>query len=171
MELKESFDFANKQLDRILSFFPRVDAKASVLLAINTTMLALLATNAPILTNWRWYMFVVGAVPVILIGFSLYHLYHNAFPQLSGGNESMIYFRRIASSSEHHYIETFKAKEQNEITDDLLGQVWRNSEILTQKYNHLRLSFIFLAWSLVPWAFALGLFVSKHTSSQSFLLK
>jgi hypothetical protein len=38
---------ARDQLTLILSFFSRVDAKASALLAINTGMLAVLATNAP----------------------------------------------------------------------------------------------------------------------------
>jgi len=38
---------ARDQLTLILSFFSRVDAKASALLAINTGMLAILASNAP----------------------------------------------------------------------------------------------------------------------------
>ena len=37
---------ARDQLTLILSFFSRVDAKASALLAIDTGMLAVLATNA-----------------------------------------------------------------------------------------------------------------------------
>ena len=38
-------EIAERQLDRIMAFFPRVDGKASALLAINSTILGVLAAR------------------------------------------------------------------------------------------------------------------------------
>lgn len=47
MEHKHLSEAAAAQLDRVLAFFPRADAKGSVLLAVDTGMLAVLASNSP----------------------------------------------------------------------------------------------------------------------------
>ena len=44
----ELVSIAEKSLDRTLGFFSRVDSKGSVLLAINTTMVAVLGGNVEI---------------------------------------------------------------------------------------------------------------------------
>lgn len=48
MENKHLIDLARDQLNRVLGFFPRVDAKISVLLSVAIAMLALLASKAPL---------------------------------------------------------------------------------------------------------------------------
>jgi hypothetical protein len=50
---KELIDLAKDQLNRALGFFPRVDAKISVLLSVDIAMLALLASKAP-LRELQW---------------------------------------------------------------------------------------------------------------------
>jgi hypothetical protein len=40
--------FATAQLDRLMGFFPRVEAKASCILALNVAMLGVLAVNFPV---------------------------------------------------------------------------------------------------------------------------
>lgn len=50
-ESQELLKEVREQLNLVLGFFSRVDAKASVVLAINTGMLAVLASNAPPLTK------------------------------------------------------------------------------------------------------------------------
>ena len=49
---------------------------------------------------------------------------------------------------------------------DLLGQAWRNSEILVDKFIHLKRAFIFMAVSLVPWTVALIQSVTKFPSTK-----
>src|SRR5690349_21844142 len=96
-------------LTKILSFYPRADARGSTLLAVNTGLLALLSANTPPLRHFQeWYMFL-PIVPIILIGISFWHLYRSAFPQLEGGHSSVIYFREIARRTESNYINEFKA--------------------------------------------------------------
>jgi hypothetical protein len=89
MENKRLSEIAATQLDRVLEFFPRADAKGSVLLAVDTGMLAVLASNYPSSGSFDC-MLLITLVPVLLIGISLWHLYMGAFPSLKGGHDSLI---------------------------------------------------------------------------------
>jgi hypothetical protein len=149
------------QLNLVLSFFSRVDSRASAALAINTGMLAVLAANAPTHAAWSWSS-SIATLPVLLIAISLYHLYKTAFPSLRGGHSSLIYFREIAQRTEHTFISEFMAQPEEEYAKDLLGQVWRNSEILTEKFDHLKDGYVFLGLAIIPWLVTLILFAMSH---------
>jgi hypothetical protein len=153
---------ARDQLTLILSFFSRVDAKASALLAIDTGMLAVLATNAPPIAAITPLSGVLAGVTVAVLAASLWFLYRVAFPALDGGHESLIYFREIAKRTESNFIDAFSAQEEVPRVKDLLGQVWRNSCILTQKFDALKRAFILMALAIIPWAIAVALFSSQH---------
>jgi hypothetical protein len=98
---------ARDQLTLVLSFFPRVDAKASAILAINTGMLAVLASNAPPLLTLSVFSCISAGIAVAVIAGSLWFLYRVAFPVLHGGHRSLIYFREIARRTEASFIEEF----------------------------------------------------------------
>lgn len=166
----DKYDAANDQLNRVLGFFPRVDAKASVILSINIGMLALLAVNAPAWREFQWPM-LIAALPLVLIGISLVQLYLNAFPQLDGGHDSMVYFREIAKKTEVKYVEEFVKLGEDEYLKDLLSQTWRNSEILKKKFDHVRMAFVFLAWGIAPWLVSLAVFVAYAPQTKSLLAK
>jgi hypothetical protein len=170
MDNAQLLDIAKDQLNRVLGFFPRTEAKASVVLAVDTGMLALLAINAPPIRLLDWYM-LFAVIPVLLITISIVHLYWGAFPQLTGGHQSLVYFREIANRTESKFIEEFKAQQLDAYINDLLGQIWRNSEILKEKFDHLKWAFTFLALALIPWLIALAMFAAKNTAATSLLVK
>src|SRR5712664_1336826 len=115
---------AKEQLALVLSFFSRVDTKASVVLAVDTAMAGYLATRLlPIGAGSRWEL-VAPLTTFILIGVSLFCLYKCAFPNLRGGNESLVYFREIAKKTETKFIEEFTAQSEQEYVKELLGQAW-----------------------------------------------
>jgi len=87
----------------------------------------------------------------VLLGISLCRLYLGAFPSLKGGEESLIYFREIAKKREQPFIDAFIAQTEEAYVKDLLGQVWRNSQILKMKFDHLTSAFNFMAMAIVPW--------------------
>jgi len=152
---------AKDQLNLVLSFFPRVDSKASVVLAVDTAMLGYLAAKIP---HVRWpasWDTTVPSVAFILIFGSLWHLYRTAFPTLKGGNHSLIYFKEIAVRTESKFIDEFAGLSELDYSKELLGQVWRNSQILTEKFHHLEIAFLFMAVSVVPWTVALVQFAMK----------
>lgn len=170
MEENKIIDLAEKEYSKVLDFFSRVDSRISVLLSINIGMLALLAANTPPIKSLTWEMVFV-AIPVLLLGASLVCVYLALFPRLAGGQQSLIYFREIARKTESKFIEEFKAQSEAAYANDLLSQVWRNSEILKMKFDYLKYSFILSAIALIPWLISLAMFVSKNTNLTTLLAK
>ena len=72
---QETLAEAREQLNLVLSFFSRVDAKASVVLAVDTGMLAVLASNAPPLRQMSILSGVAAITSVLVIAGSLWFLY------------------------------------------------------------------------------------------------
>jgi hypothetical protein len=157
---------APAQLDRILAFFPRADAKGSVLLAVDTGMLAVLAANVPPSTAFDCWLLAL-IVPLFLIGGSLWHLYKGAFPSLEGGHDSLIYFREIAKRTESKYIDEFVAQTKQDFLKDMLSQVWRNSQILKEKFDHISASFRWTAFAIGPWAACLVVLAIHYAQRKS----
>jgi hypothetical protein len=171
METDKLLSASRDQLNLILGFFPRVESKASVLLAINTGMLAFTASNAPPLKELSCWMDISAAATLLLLAASISVLYRGAFPRLAGGEDSLIYFRRVASRTEHKFIEEFKKQGVEQYSDDLLAQAWRNSAILQAKFNSLKHSFILTALAIIPWVATLALFAAYNSHSKAGLLK
>lgn len=161
-------DTAEKQLDRVLSFFPRVDAKGSFLFALDTGLLALLALNLQPEDFRVWFLIVPAISVLLIVGTSLYFLYRCSFPWLKGGADSLIYFREIAKRTEVKFIDEFIVQTDNAHTRDLLGQVWRNSEILKMKYDGIKISFVLSALALIPWTIFLALAAVAHSGGLIF---
>lgn len=147
-------------LKLILGFFPRVDTRLSVIFAVNTGMLAILVTNAPGIKEFTWLSGTPFVATIICLTVSIVFWYRATFPQLKGGHASLVYFKEIAKRTEQKFIDEFKQQTEEQWLHDVLGQTWRNSEILTAKFKALKISFIFLAVALIPWATALALFVN-----------
>jgi hypothetical protein len=168
---KEDIKEARDQLNLVLGFFARVDTKASVVLAINTGMLAVLASNAPPVITMSVFSCVLAGITATMIGGSLWFLYRVAFPVLPGGHESLIYFREIAKRTEAVFIEQFLGQDDAARIKHLLGQVWRNSEILKLKFDSLRWAFISMALAIIPWVTAVSLFSSQHPGVRTLITR
>ncbi|MGA8321276.1 MAG: Pycsar system effector family protein [Xanthobacteraceae bacterium] len=152
-----------EQLDRIMGFFPRVDAKGSFLFALNTGMLAFLFLNLRPTDLNAWFLALPAGVAIVTLAASLINLYRSAYPSLKGGAESLIYFREIAKRTEAKYIDAF-TKQTDAYVRDVMGQVWRNSEILTIKYDAVKLAFILTAFTIIPWSIFLSAAAAVHAA-------
>jgi hypothetical protein len=154
---KDNLESATNQLDLILSFFPRVDAKLSVVLGIDLGMLSILLTKAPSnfdqVTDRDWIGLSLFAAAMML---SLFFLYFGSFPHLNGGTSSLVYFREIAKKKKtEDYARAFNALTEQSLTDDLLSQVWCNAVILDKKFSRLKCAYIATVLGIGPWAFCL----------------
>jgi hypothetical protein len=165
----EHLDIATKQLDRILSFFARVEAKASFVFAANSTILALVALNFRLEDFSKWQVTIPAVITVIGISLSIIFVYRCSFPNLAGGHDSLIYFTQIAKRREADYVDQFLQVDQKHFIKDILGQVWRNSEILTEKFRAIKVAFILTALSLFP--FFLFLIAATVNHPQMFVVK
>src|SRR4051794_15423554 len=99
MTTPQSIEASRDHLDRTLAFFPRVDTKASVVLAVDTSMLALLTTKTFPIVIWHWSYIPTG-LAILCLGISLWYVYKEGFPTLEGGEGSLLYFREVAKTTE-----------------------------------------------------------------------
>ncbi len=156
LSVAEQIDVAIKVLDRTLSFFPRADSRAQVMLGVNVGLLFTLGINFPVYSTAN-YVHLIWLAPVLLLGFSLYKLYEVAFPQLDGGIDSLIYFNEISKHTEGQYSQGFLTMDANTYLKDLLAQVFRNSQILSSKFQSLKESMIATGMALPVWLIALAI--------------
>jgi hypothetical protein len=162
-------EVSRDNLTRILSFFPRVDVLSSVILAIDISMMAVLAANTPALRSISRFQTVMAILFLFFVGVSLYNLYKCAFPRLECEEKSLIYFQEIAKLEQLEFAKEFLGQTEKDYLHDLIKQVWRNSEILQLKFKHLKSAFRLLVLALIPWVISLLYFASEN--KQSFLSK
>lgn len=170
MDNEELITACKDELNLVLSFFPRVESRSSVVLAIDTGMVAFLATNAPPLSALSKCMSIASVVTVLLLSASFAMLYRGSFPTLKGGDASLVYFREIAKHREHDFIEKFSAQNNKHYAHDLLGQAWRNAQILSIKFDCLKWAFTLMALAIPPWIVSIVLFAS-YGAAHSTLFK
>lgn len=140
-----------QQLQLVLGFFSRVDTKLSVGLGINLGMLAMLATRLPKPEELTTLISVVGVLFLTPLTLSFWNLWWGYFPDLRGGSNSLIFFRRIDKLIESEFLGACEARTLDAFERDLLGQCWRNSKILVAKFDCLKRSYIATILSIAPW--------------------
>lgn len=113
--------FATTQLDRLLAFFPRVDGKASFVLALNVALLGVMAVNFPI-RHIGSPRACAGIIAALLLILSFWQLCVVFFPDLkSGEKRSLIYFGDIASLGWRGYHKALKDASEDDLLEDRSG--------------------------------------------------
>ncbi|HYD88644.1 MAG TPA: Pycsar system effector family protein [Vitreimonas sp.] len=155
------------QLDRVLSFFPRVEGKASFLFAINLSLIA----TAFAAVSWKSFqtqLFVGLLLTLVLLlcTASLIFLYFAYAPHLSAAKKkSLLYFRDIANHEPEEFVTQWTELQDKQLLEDALHQVWRNCEILSKKFSATEGAFTLTAFAVIPW---LVLLVTAVLERQSF---
>jgi pycsar effector protein len=151
-------EFAKDHLNLVLSFFPRVDGSIAVLVGLEVAMVGYLAPQMSDSVAWRnleWSIVVSLSATLGSLLLSFVMLFRAGFPRLDGGSSSLIYFRAIAKRSNPEFSKEYHTADDPQLLEDLVGQIWRNSEILTLKYDRLKHAFLWLAVGIVFWLIAL----------------
>lgn len=162
---EQLIEITKDNLNRILSFFSRVDTLSSVVLALILGMYAIAASNAPSIQKIHIVQVVFIALFIFTSGFSLYQLYKCSFPRLECEEESLIYFQEIAKLTQTEYARKLLNQTSKDYLHDLIKQTWRNAEILKQKFEHIKQSFIYLGISIIPWLILLYFFIAENEDS------
>ena len=162
---------ARAQLNLVLSFFSRIDAKLSAILAIDTGMLAAMAAKIPSAEVFSTWLGIAPAVAIALIATSYWFLYRGGFPTLKGGESSLIYFREIAKRTEPRFVDEYQQQTEEDLVKDVLNQTWRNSVILSDKFRSLKIAFVNMAVAVLPWAVSVATFSISGAQVHSKVLK
>lgn len=153
--MKLNLETAERQLDRVQSFMPRIDTRVSAMFAIVSAQIAIAALNLQIDDFKAWWVAIPAGLFFLLAGFCVVSLYRCVHPNLVGGSNSLVFFGTIAKMREAEYIDKMRAVSEEEHIKDVLGQVWRNSEIVSEKYRHLKAAGTAIMFSLLPWTILL----------------
>lgn len=140
-----------RQLDRIQSFIPRIDSRVSAIFAITSGQLAIAILNVGIDDLKAWWVVLPCVAYIAMALYSIYNLYRCIHPNLLGGQNSLIYFGEIAKLREAEYIEKLTSCSAEMFRKDLTCQIWRNSEIVAEKYKYLRRASSVTMVALLPW--------------------
>lgn len=161
-------ELANGKLNRIHEEFERLAFKGSAILAINLSMLALVALNYPATKHFE-HTYLIGLLPILTIVISMVYLYRSQYPDFKGTKsstfygKSLFYYREISQLSENEFATKFLSLSETEATKEILSQVWRVSSVLTQQYNYLKWAIIWTTVSSIPWLFVLGFYAWQNS--------
>lgn len=135
----EIFDDSAQQLDRILGFFNRVEAKAGALFAVNLGMLGYMVSKVN-LSDFEFPAVVIfGAISFLLLGLSIWYIYWTFFPDLHHGMSfSLAYFGYISALPREDFFRQMREASREKYLEDVLDQVWRNAGILQKKFTYIK---------------------------------
>ncbi|MBS7669592.1 Pycsar system effector family protein [Croceicoccus gelatinilyticus] len=159
----KDLDIIQRQLDRVLGFFPRVEARINALFGVNTLILIIAALNVSAGDLQLWYVTIPGSLLLVGLLVSYYHLFRANFPDDNGGEKSLIFFKEIQKRTEANYIAEFHECSEATLRNDLLGQIWRNSCIVCEKYRRVKLAIIACAMSVAPFVVFLVITGAIHS--------
>lgn len=152
---KDQVQAAQYQLSLVLSFFPRVDTLLAVLLGLNVAMLGVAFARAPAPEMLTSLQTLVLTAYFSLAMVSFWNLHRGSFPDTNGGIGSLVYFGEISRLQPDDYVERFGSQSETGFSEALLHQAWRNSCILSSKFNSLKRAYLWMLASVAPWALAL----------------
>jgi len=154
MENNRKIELLEKSLERLLEWIRSADSKIAPVLAIDTSMLAVLVVLVTSGGNRSSFGLVVFAAAALGLLISLIFLLLAVFPRISGPGKSLIYFQDILGVSSDIYKEKLLNLTEGQYVDDLCKQCHRIAVIAGSKYKRVRLAMIFQFVSLVPWLLA-----------------
>lgn len=149
-------EMMERQLDRVQSFIPRIDARVSSLFAITSGQIALSLINLSVDDLDGWFMVLCLLIFLTCAAWTVVNLYQCTHPNLEGGEKSLIYFAEIAKLQEEEYINKIASASKENLQDDLLRQIWRNSQIVSLKYASLKRAGSSIIFGTLPWAVLLA---------------
>ncbi|KPK21461.1 MAG: hypothetical protein AMJ70_07030 [Dehalococcoidia bacterium SG8_51_3] len=159
-DIKYRAQVAEKNLDRIIEWVSRCDYKSSIILGIDTGMLGAMAAFAMPFPDLSLFIIITAFITLLTLGTSLAFIITGIYPRTKDPGKSLLYFEAISNCSLDEYKQRFIEIATDEYVSDLLEQCHRNSEILSQKFHRLKLAFLFLIISVLPWSMSIYLFSS-----------
>lgn len=158
MEKKEQIQCAEKNLERLLEWVGKFDTKSSIILGIDTGMLAVLISFMPQLAMWGLSLAISTILTVATFSLSLFFIFLSSYPRTKAPSRSLIFFGTISEFSFNDYKKIFCERNNKDYLNDLLEQCHRNAEIISTKFKNLKLAYCMLLIGIIPWAITIFLF-------------
>jgi len=158
---EEQLARALSQYDRLQTFFPRVESRATFLLGTDVGLATLTILNYHLDHQNVWLM-LCGSACLLAFLVGMAFAFSTFFTHLKGAAvSSLIYFGDVAALKPVDYFHKARAASMDDMLDDALCQVWRNSEILNQKFKRVKASFVATAIAIPLWIAFLAISVAQ----------
>lgn len=165
----ERLGYAQWILERNLAWIGAAEVKVGVILAIDTAMLAGLATaftsaGPSRIVAWDVVLTLAAAAPLMLaVGCGALAV----LPRTQGPPSSFVFFGTIAKAKAEEYRSDFTSAPVADLLNDCLAQIHRNAEICVSKFKWVRFGMIWSFIAIIPWLFALARLVSATASAMA----
>ncbi|MCE7915733.1 MAG: hypothetical protein DYH15_13965 [Nitrosomonas sp. PRO4] len=154
----ETLDLLDRILSKQLSWIATVDTKGTLLFAIESAMLAVLAAIVPSVEQWTIAAAVSSSIALISLLASIVFVAFAAFPNLNGARGSAVFFGGIAATDENQYVKKLAQGITNDLLEDFARQCHRNAEIANIKFEYIKKSAISTFLALPFWLISIWLF-------------
>lgn len=150
-EMQNKLDLLDRILTKNLSWINSADTKGTLLFAVDSAMLAVMAAIAPSMNLWNISAAIFAALAFIGLSASVLLIVVATFPRLDGPRNSLIYFGGIASHDENQYVQKIMDGITEELLTDFARQCHRNAEIAKTKYGMIKKAVVCTFLSLPVW--------------------
>jgi hypothetical protein len=157
-------DRAERHLDRMQSFFPRIDTKLTAVAAWLSVELGVGALNISWADLRSFHVWCPFAAYVAASLVAAVQLWRCVFPDSRGGQGSLIYFGAIAALKRDEFATRYKAVSKEDLLEDLIEQIWRNAQIVCDKYSAVQSAIRWASMSLALLILALIATSAAHQS-------
>src|SRR3546814_910486 len=134
----ERLAFAQWLLDRNIAWIAAAEAKVGFVVAIDTAMLAGLATAYSDAKEVAWFGATATIAAAFLTMASVLCAAITIFSRTNGPARSLLFFGRIAERSGDDYRQVFRKVRSAELLEDFAHQIHRNAEIAQEKFDRKR---------------------------------
>lgn len=144
-------DLLDRILTKNLAWISGADTKGTLLFAVDSAMLAVMAALVPSMNLWRISSAIFSVLALICLGISVLYIIAASFPRLDGPRNSLIYFGGIAAHDEEQYVKKIMDGVTDELLVDFARQCHRNAEIAKIKYDMVRKAIVCTFLALPTW--------------------
>ncbi len=152
VDIKNRLQTAQWILERNLAWIAAADAKAAVIVTLNTAMVGGLATLysvKPCVTSCTKSFLALS----LIIFFTIVYCTTKAvFPRLIAPKQSLVFFGEINKLKPNYYINKIATAKDEELLADWTMQIHRNAEIASQKFYWIKYATILSIFFAIAWS-------------------
>lgn len=164
LDPKARLSLAQWTLDKNLGWIAASEVKSAFTFAAAASMLGVLYAGV---SSAQWLspcLIYLAIASFLLLIISCFHTILVVIPRLSGPSSSLLFFGAASKKSRGEYTSQFLECSSEEILQDMVIQIHRNSEIAHRKQTLVKRGIIFLMLGAIPWLLSmmLALIIKWH---------
>lgn len=156
----DKLDLLDRILTKNLAWISSADTKGTLLFAVDSAMLGVLAAIVPSVNRWSIAAAIFTTLASLALAASVCFIVAGMFPRIAGPRNSLVFFGGIASHDEDQYVRKILDGVTEDLLADFARQCHRNAEIAKAKYDLVRKAVVCMFLALPFWLSSIWLLYS-----------